>query len=122
MWCVYHGFMTQEQVQALQIGIAAIVYLLIVLRLARRGAISFKYSMGWLGLFAALLVVTLAIPVTRPLASFLRVAPFTVVGGGAMLVLIGICIQLSISISGLQRQIHRLNEEIAFLRQEKSSS
>jgi len=114
--------MTQEQVQALQIGIAAIVYLLIVLRLARRGAISFKYSMGWLGLFAALLVVTLAIPVTRPLASFLRVAPFTVVGGGAMLVLIGICIQLSISISGLQRQIHRLNEEIAFLRQEKSSS
>jgi len=122
MWCVYHGFMTQEQVQALQIGIAAIVYLLIVLRLARRGAISFKYSMGWLGLFAALLVVTLAIPVTRPLASFLRVAPFTVVGGGAMLVLMGICLQLSISISGLQRQIHRLNEEIAFLRQEKSSS
>ena len=122
MWCVYHGFMTQEQVQAFQIGIAAIVYLLIVLRLARRGAISFKYSMGWLGLFAALLGVTLAIPVMRPLASFLRVAPFTVVGGGAMLVLIGICIQLSISISGLQRQIHRLNEEIAFLRQEKSSS
>lgn len=122
MRCVYHGFMTQEQVQAFQIGIAAIVYLLIVLRLARRGAISFKYSMGWLGLFAALLGVTLAIPVMRPLASFLRVAPFTVVGGGAMLVLIGICIQLSISISGLQRQIHRLNEEIAFLRQEKSSS
>jgi len=37
-------------------------------------------------------------------------------------VLMGICLQLSISISGLQRQIHRLNEEIAFLRQEKSSS
>lgn len=113
--------MTQEQVQALQIGIAAVIYLIIVLRLSRRGAISFKYSMGWLGLFTALLIVTLMIPITRPIASFLRVAPFTVVGGGAMLVLIGICIQLSISISGLQRQIQRLNEEIAMIRQNRSN-
>jgi hypothetical protein len=108
--------MTQEQVQALQIAIAAVGYLVVVLRLARKGAISFRYSMGWLGLFSILLLVTAAIPVMRPVASFLRVAPFTVVGGGAALVLVGICLQLSISISGLQRQIHRLNEEIAFLK------
>lgn len=113
--------MNQEQVQALQIGIVAIVHFAIVLRLARRGAISFKYAMGWLGLFAALLMVTLTIPLTRLFASFLRLGPFTVVGGSAMLVLVGICIQLSISISGLQQQIHRLNEEVAFLKQKQSN-
>jgi cellulose synthase/poly-beta-1,6-N-acetylglucosamine synthase-like glycosyltransferase len=38
------------------------------------------------------------------------------VGGSAFLILLGICIQLSINISGLQRQLHDVNEVVALLR------
>lgn len=52
----------------------------------------------------------------EPIAEFLKVDPFTVVGGSAFLILLAICVQLSISISGLQRQLYELNEVTALLR------
>jgi hypothetical protein len=46
----------------------------------------------------------------------LRIGPFAVVGAMCLFVLLSICIQLSISISGMQRQISKLNEDSAMLR------
>jgi high-affinity nickel permease len=46
----------------------------------------------------------------------LAVSPGAFFAVGFMTVLIGICIQLSISISGMQEQIRCLSEEIAQLR------
>lgn len=56
------------------------------------------------------------VPVVEPMSKFLKVEPFTVVGGSAFIVLLAICIQLSVSISGLQRQLFDVNEVVALLR------
>jgi hypothetical protein len=107
---------SRQAVQILQITIIAAVMGSIILAIARRQLISFRYTIGWLGLCAVTFVGALLVPVVEPVARFLKVDPFTVVGGSAFLILLGICIQLSISISGLQRQLHDVNEVVALLR------
>jgi hypothetical protein len=69
----------------------------------------------WLGLCAVTVLGALLVLIVEPEARFLNVDPFTVVGGSAFLILLSICIQLSISISGLQRQLHDVNEVVALL-------
>ena len=38
------------------------------------------------------------------------------IGGSAVLILLAICIQLTVSISGLHRQLNQVNESLALLR------
>ena len=108
--------MSRQAIQILEVAIIAVLMGTIVLCIARRQMISFRYTIGWLGLCAVTLIGALLVPVVEPIARFLKVDPFTVVGGSAFLILLAICIQLSISISGLQRQIHDVNEVVALLR------
>ena len=53
------------------------------------------------------------IPLIETLAMKLQLGVGVLVVGLASLVLLALCIQLSISISGLQRQIQILNEDVA---------
>jgi hypothetical protein len=107
---------SRQAVQILQITIIAAVMGTIILAIARRQLISFRYTIGWLGLCAVTFLGALLVPVVEPIARFLKIDPFTVVGGSALLMLLAICIQLSISISGLQRQLYDVNEAVALLR------
>ena len=96
----------------------SLVFALSVHQLGRRQKLSFRYAVGWmilgvLGVFASLLV-----RVAEPIAEELRVAPSALLAGVAIVLVIILCVQLSISISGLQEQIRQLAEEAAFLRQE----
>jgi hypothetical protein len=86
-----------------------------ILVIARRQLISFRSTIGWLGLCAVTVLGALLVLIVEPEARFLNFDPFTVVGGSAFLILLSICIQLSISISGLQRQLHDVNEVVALL-------
>lgn len=108
--------MSRQAFQILQITVIAALMGSIVLAIARRQLISFRYTIGWLGLCVVTFLGALLVPVVEPIAEFLKVDPFTVVGGSAFLVLLAICIQLSISISGLQRQLYEVNEVVALLR------
>ncbi len=108
--------MSRQAIQILQITIIAAVMGSIILAIARRQLISFRYTIGWLGLCAVTFLGALLVPVVEPIAEILKVDPFTVVGGSAFLILLAICIQLSISISGLQRQLYEVNEVVALLR------
>ncbi len=108
--------MSRQAVQILEVAIIAVVMGIFILSIARRQLISFRYTVGWLGLCAVTFIGSLLVPVVEPIARFLKVDPFTVVGGSAFLVLLAICVQLSISISGLQRQLHDVNEVVALLR------
>ena len=108
--------MSRQAVQILEVTIIAILLGAFIFVFARRQLISFRYTIGWLGLCTVSLIGALLIPQVEPIADFLKVDPFTVVGGSAFLVLLAICIQLSVSISGLQRQLHDLNEVVALLR------
>jgi hypothetical protein len=108
--------MSRQAAQILQIVIIAVLIGTFILAIARRQLISFRYTIGWLGLCVVTFLGALLVPVVEPVARFLKVDPFTVVGGSAFLILLAICIQLSISISGIQRQLHEVNEVVALLR------
>ena len=115
-YSVYALRVSRQAVQILEVTMIAILMGTFILIFARRQLISFRYTIGWLGLCAVSLIGALLIPQVEPIADFLKVDPFTVVGGSAFVVLLAICIQLSISISGLQRQLHEINEVVALLR------
>jgi hypothetical protein len=59
----------------------------------------------------------IVIPVITPLANLLAITPAALIALGGTLLLIAICIQLSVSISGLYERQRRLAEELAYLRQ-----
>jgi hypothetical protein len=43
----------------------------------------------------------------------LQLDAFALIGASAIIILLALCIQLSISISGLQKQVQQLNEDLA---------
>ena len=114
--------MSQQTVHGIEIGFVAIVFASSILYLARRQRISFRYTMGWLALCVISAFTGLLIPVLKPLATKLQLDAFTLIGSGAIVILLALCIQLSISISGLQRQVQKLNEDIALHRKTAEGS
>ncbi len=105
--------MSQQVAQALEIAVVSIAFAVIIVYLARKQRISFRYTVGWLVLCLIGGLSGLLIPVMTPLSSTLQLDAFSLVGAIAIIVLLVICIQLSISISGLQRQVQLLNEDLA---------
>jgi uncharacterized membrane protein YfcA len=87
-----------------------------IYRLARRGLLSFRYTVGWLVLSTTGVVAGVALPIIAPLARFLAITPAALLAIGGVLLLVIICLQLSISISGLHERQRRLTEELAHLR------
>lgn len=87
-----------------------------VYALARGGRLSFRYALGWLTLFLVGLFGSFSIGLLEPIAEWLNVTPAAVLAVGGVTILVAICIQLSISISGLQQQVRRLATELALLR------
>lgn len=85
------------------------------LRLGRRGRLSFRYTVGWILLFGVGALSALLLPLVEPVADFLNITPAAVVAVLGLLLLLAICVQLSVSISGSQEQIRRLSEKIALL-------
>lgn len=104
---------TQQVLQISVIALCALLMMGAVLGLARAGRLSFRYTIGWLGFFSLSAMLSLFVPIASPASSLLGVTPGVVVTFVAALALLLICIQLSISISGLQQQVRRLTEEIA---------
>lgn len=90
----------------------------VILRLRRKRLLSFQYTVGWLG-FLVLLILTGALLSFLPkLAESLQLSTGVVVGASAGVVLTGLCIQLSISISILQERVQLLAEEAALVKNE----
>ena len=108
----------QQRIQAIEIAIIACLFAIGVISLSRRGRISFRYTVGWLTLCLLSAVGGLLLPVIEPLSRKLQLDAFSLVGALAVIVLLGLCIQLSISISGLQSQLRRLNEDLALQKKE----
>ena len=108
----------QQRVQAIEIAIVASLFAAAVISLSRRGRISFRYTMGWLTLCLLSAVGGLLLPTIEPLSRKFQLDAFSLVGALAVIVLLSLCIQLSISISGLQRQLRRLNEDLALQKKE----
>lgn len=105
-----------QVVAAAGLGMA---FLVLVYFLARRQMLSFRYTAGWMTLFAFLVVAVVAngflVPLVEPVAEALDTTPSVLLAIALVLLLTVICIQLSISISGMQEQNRRLAERIALL-------
>ena len=93
----------------------SLMFLTAVYRLGRSQRLSFRYTVGWMILGALGVLAGLLIPVAEPIAKQLQVAPSALLGVGAVILLVVLCVQLSISISGLQEQVRRIAEETASL-------
>ena len=109
--------MSQQAAQALEIAVVSLAFAIFVVYLARKQRISFRYTVGWLVLCVIGALSGLLIPVITPLALALQLDAFSLVGAAAIVVLLALCVQLSISISGLQRQVQLLNEDLALHKQ-----
>ena len=105
--------MSQGALQTLVATIAGAILAASVYMLARRGRLSFRYTVGWLVLCLVGITAGASVPLVQPLAERLKVTPAALLSLGAVVLLLAICVQFSISISGMQEQIRRLTEEAA---------
>lgn len=87
--------------------------MIIVFLLAQKQKITFRYAAGWLTLLGFGLLGGIVVPLISPIANYLNLAPISIVAGAGVFVLLVICIQLTVSISGLQNQVRQLAEQIA---------
>jgi hypothetical protein len=104
---------SQQRVQAIEIAIVAFGFAVAVVTLSRKERISFRYTVGWLTLCILSATGGLLLPFIEPLSKKFQLDAFSFVGALAVIVLLSLCIQLSISISGLQRLLRKLNEDFA---------
>ena len=105
--------MSQQAAQAIEIAAVALIFTASILYLARTNRISFRYTIGWLALCVVSAFTGLLIPLIKPLATKLQLDAFALIGACAIIILLALCIQLSISISGMQKQLQQLNEDLA---------
>jgi hypothetical protein len=110
----------QDQIQVLQIAVVSILFLILIVSLSRKGRLSFRYSLGWFAVFAIAALGGVLVPIVEPIASLLHVSVLAVVVGVVVCLILLICIQLSISISGLQRQVKTLAQEVALIQVEEN--
>lgn len=101
--------------QMLIAGVVGLLVVIVVVRLSRRGQLSFRYTIGWIGVASFGILAGLFVPVVEPVAKALSLSAAALIGLGALVFITAIAIQLSISISGLQRQVQSLTEEVARL-------
>ena len=109
---------TQTTIAAV-IGLALVV---VVVRLSRRGQLSFRYTVGWIAVASIGILGGLMIPLAEPVAKALGLSAAALLALVALVFFVLIAIQLSISISGLQKQNRTLTEEVARLRHEIRTS
>jgi hypothetical protein len=108
--------------QAVVAAVIGLTILVTVVRLSRRGQLSFRYTLGWLGVASVGILAGLFVPLVGPTAEALGLSAAALLALVAVIFFVLIAIQLSISISGLQKQHRTLTEEVARLRHEIASA
>jgi hypothetical protein len=108
--------MNASQVQTLIVAAVALLFGLVIVFLARSQKISFRYTVGWLCLAGIALGAGFLIPLVNPIAGWLKLSAVSVLVGLSVSILLAVCIQLSISICGLQRHLKIVIEELGIIR------
>ena len=90
-------------------------FIFLIRSLFRRGLLGMRYTLGWfvIGIGSLLYVPLLA--TSGPIAGYLQIQPVFILLGIPLIVVGLICLQLSISISGLSENVRTLTEMVAIL-------
>ncbi|NDC27224.1 MAG: DUF2304 domain-containing protein [Actinobacteria bacterium] len=109
--------MSQETLQVIEIAVISVMFMVLIAFLTKRQRISFRYTVGWFVVFFISATAGLFVPLVLPIAELLQISTSMVFVGIVVIALLLISIQLSISISGLQRQLQDLAENVALLKE-----
>ena len=97
-------------------AILGTLILISVVSVSRRGLLSFRYTIGWTLVASLGILSGVFVWAVDPVAGSLGLSAAALLGVLAFLFVTLIAIQLSISISGLQKQLRTMAEDIARLR------
>ena len=93
-------------------------FLLGIRALYARNLLSLRYAAGWMTVGLLFLFFPVLLIIGRGLSDWIAVRLSIIYTAPLLIVLLIICVQLTISISGLTRQIRTLAEELALLENE----
>ena len=110
--------MSPELLQAIITALVAVVCAGLVIGLARRQLLTFRYAAGWLVLLTVTALSGVVLPLVKPLAESLSTTPGVLVSAVAIAILILICIQLSVR----DRKSTRLNSSHEWISRMPSSA
>lgn len=99
-----------------------ISFLLVVRSLFVRGHLSMRYALGWVAMGILFLLFPLLLLVGDVVSKWIDIQPAIIYLGLPILVLLLICVQLTISISGLSSRTRDLAESVAILDQEAKAA
>jgi hypothetical protein len=98
-------------------ALAGLAFAAVIILIARRGILSMRYTIGWLFVAACVAAGGLLGWLVDPIADALDVEPVAIVVAVAMMALLAITVQLSISVSGLTEASRTLAQSNALLEQ-----
>lgn len=101
--------------QGLLIALGGIGLFALTVALARRRLLSLRYTLGWVCVSAFVVAASILTPFVTPLAEQFSMTGTAVFLGAASVVLVLVCIQLSITVSGLHSRLRDTIEANALL-------
>jgi hypothetical protein len=107
--------MTNLAIQSSLVAVGAVVMFAIVFALSRRGLLSLRYALGWMGVSALLVIAAIVIGLVGGIGQTLPFTPTGLIAVVGLAFLLLITLQLSISLSGHQEAIRELSEANALL-------
>jgi len=107
--------MTNLAVQAGLVAVGGVGMFLVVFELSRRGLLSLRYALGWMGVSALLVIAGIILGLVGGLSDSLPFTPTGLLSAVGLAFVLMITLQLSISLSGHQEAIRQLSEANALL-------
>jgi hypothetical protein len=107
--------MSDVGVQTILIAVGGVGMFTLVFGLSRRGKLSLRYALGWMGVCVLLFVAALALAIAGGVSKSLPLTPTGLLAGMGFSFVLLVALQLSISLSGHQEAIRELSEANALL-------
>jgi Zn-dependent protease with chaperone function len=108
-------------VQAALVALGGIGMFLVVFELSRRGLLSLRYALGWMGVSVLLVGAGVLLVLIGGLSESLPFTPTGLLAAVGLAFVLLITLQLSISLSGQQEAIRQLSEANALLEERVSN-
>ena len=113
--------MSNLGVQAALVALGGIGMFLVVFELSRRGLLSLRYALGWMGVSVLLVGAGVLLVLIGGLSESLPFTPTGLLAAVGLAFVLLITLQLSISLSGQQEAIRQLSEANALLEERVSN-